>query len=361
VTQILRNRVSRLVLIFVVLWPFFHQTLISAVQSESDSWTEKDRLAAAYFFYWHDVYTGNHIVWSDGGDQLQDHPPKSRMNNYSYAVVNWHRRELLDMIKARIDIVLPVFWWNDTERFWSYPGLNNLVTASDQLIAQGKKPPRIGMFCDTTALQYQNKNRPPSVSNKKGRQMFYDFIAEFFRIVPERLWAMIDSLDYPFKLAGSVYLQNTGLWKRHNFHLADANFDGRQHNGADFRISDSYWFDNQPDYFGRVWVSKSMPINNAPDLMDIEDVTIKSGQDMNITITAADPDGDYTNLIIHKAPSFVKLVTDGEGRNSLEVKPKDKDARSAPYRIVLLAKDTGNPPLADAAKFRIQVDKKKQK
>lgn len=125
---------------------------ISPAQTIPSSWTTDDKIVAAYYFYWYDVYSGLHFVVPDGSDALTDHPPDAYLSNYSYKEIAWHRRELLDMMEAQIDIVLPIYWGSDVEAYWNIPGLQNLVSATQDLVDEGSTPPKIGMFFDTTAL-----------------------------------------------------------------------------------------------------------------------------------------------------------------------------------------------------------------
>jgi hypothetical protein len=151
------------------------------------TWTPNDKLVAAYYFYWYDIYTGSGFIDPDGSDAITNHPPDSYLANYSYKDVSWHRRELLDMMTAQIDIVLPVYLGNDGDVFWSKPGLQNLVSATQALIGEGRTPPKIGMFFDTTALKMQNNDEPPDITTETGKALFYTMIADFFVLVPSSL------------------------------------------------------------------------------------------------------------------------------------------------------------------------------
>ena len=116
-------------------------------QSAPSTWTTDDKLVAAYYFYWYDIYTGAHFIAPDGSDFITNHPPDSYLADFSYTEVSWHRRELLDMMAARIDIALPVFFGDRfNEPDWSILGLQKLVEAEQALIGEGQVPPKIGMF-----------------------------------------------------------------------------------------------------------------------------------------------------------------------------------------------------------------------
>ena len=89
------------------------------------------------------------------------------------------RDQLLDLMAAGVDVVLPIYWGDDSNLFWSQSGLRNLVTAEQALIGEGRTPPRIGMSYDTTALQYQNGHIPPDLTTSAGKSLFYGMIADF--------------------------------------------------------------------------------------------------------------------------------------------------------------------------------------
>jgi hypothetical protein len=102
-------------------------------------------LIATSYFYWYDIETGAHILNADGSDALTDHPPT--LKGFSYKSVDWHARQLEDMIAAGIDVVLPVYWGTPLDDHgFSDAGLPKLVEARQRLLAAGKRPPAIGMF-----------------------------------------------------------------------------------------------------------------------------------------------------------------------------------------------------------------------
>jgi hypothetical protein len=87
----------------IMLLPFaLLQGPVIPSRSAPSTWTPNDKLVAAYYFYWYDIYTGEHFIDPDGTDAITNHPPDSYLANYSYTEVSWHRRELLDMMAAQI-------------------------------------------------------------------------------------------------------------------------------------------------------------------------------------------------------------------------------------------------------------------
>ncbi len=167
--------------------------------ADTSSFGPSERVVTTAYFYWYDVYTSAHIINSDGSDALTDHPPT--LAGFSYKSKSWHRTELLDMIEAGIDVVLPVYWGEPSQRVpgqpvsaqpWSFSGLPPLVQAREELLSQGKKPPAIGMFYDTSTLQHNAAGRRIDLTTDYGRQWFYESIRDFFSIIPPKHWAMID-------------------------------------------------------------------------------------------------------------------------------------------------------------------------
>ncbi len=161
-------------------------------RSEDAPASPVQKRAAAYYFYWY-RQPDNHWVCPDC---LTDHPPDAYVNDsviaYSWADPNWHRRELLDLMAAGIEIVLPVYWGDTSNLYWSNEGLDKLVLAEQSLIADGKSPPQIGMFYDTSALKAQN-GTPPDLTTTAGKGLFFSMIQAFFDRIPDHsLWAKVD-------------------------------------------------------------------------------------------------------------------------------------------------------------------------
>ena len=175
--------------------PHVHPTPADFVGAHSFAST--NRLVGTYYFYWYCTDTKEHIINSENGsDGLTDHP--LTLNDFCYRSVTWHKKQLNDMIDAGIDFALPVFWGAPSERdpkaslYWSYAGLSPLVEAREQLLHEGKHPPAIGLFYDTSTLQYNGSHTHVDLTSDYGRQWFYSTIRDFFSAVPPKHWAMID-------------------------------------------------------------------------------------------------------------------------------------------------------------------------
>ncbi len=164
-----------------------------------ESFAATDDLVFTYYFYWYDVYSGAHI-WDNAqqtDDALQDHP--ASMTDFSWKSVAWHKQELLDIMAAGIDVILPIYWGSAREmEGWSVEGLVKLVQAEEELIAEGKKPPKIGLFFDTTTLFYgeyvlRSEDAQTDLSTSFGKAYFYKHLRDFFSLIPPALWARIDN------------------------------------------------------------------------------------------------------------------------------------------------------------------------
>lgn len=174
----------------------------------SRSFTAGERVVLTSYFYWYDAYSGAHLTNSDGSDALTDHPPT--LTGFSYRSVAWHRQQLLDMMDAGIDVLLPVYWGEPSQRVagrpiseqpWSFAGLPPLVAARAELLAQGKRPPRIGMFYDTSTLDHNAAGRRIDLTTDYGRQWFYESLRDFFSLIPPRDWAMVEGKPIVFLYA----------------------------------------------------------------------------------------------------------------------------------------------------------------
>ncbi len=167
--------------------------------------TTNDRVVLTTYFYWYDIFTGAHIRNPDGSDALTTHPPT--LEGFSYKLVSWHKEQLEDMIAAGIDVVLPVYWGEPSQRIpgkppleqpWSFAGVVRLVEARQALVDAGKKPPAIGMFYDTSTLQWNAAGKKIDLTTDYGRRWFYESIRDFFSLIPARHWATMEGRPIVF-------------------------------------------------------------------------------------------------------------------------------------------------------------------
>jgi len=163
----------------------------AAQSSQATAFRSGDPLIATTYFYWYDAESKAHVVNHDGTDALTDHPPT--LDGLSFKNVDWHAEQLSDMIAAGIDVVLPVYWGTPLgDQSWSDEGLPKLVAARERLLADGKRPPAIGMFYDTTTLQHNRGGYHVDLTTPAGRLWFYGTIRNFFSQIPPQHRAMID-------------------------------------------------------------------------------------------------------------------------------------------------------------------------
>jgi hypothetical protein len=170
--------------------------LHKADHEHADSFKRGQPIVGTTYFYWYDIDTKSHIIDSDGTDALTDHP--ADMETISYKRPAWHKQQLADMMDAGIDFLMPVFWGVPGKYDgWSFAGLPPLIEAHSQLQAEGKKPPAIGLFYDTSILQWNGFNKDGSnyhvdLTTDFGKQWFYTAIRDFFSLIPPAKWARID-------------------------------------------------------------------------------------------------------------------------------------------------------------------------
>jgi hypothetical protein len=160
--------------------------------AEAPSFAPTDRIVATHYFYWY-RHPDSHF------DQLRLHFPKPESVSYESAA--WHREEMLDVMAAGIDVILPVYWgavdrYDKPDVAFSVRGLPALTRALDSIRRQGKTPPRVGMFYDTTTLLNAVRGAEPrdgraDLRTPEGRDLFYRTIRDFFCQVPPRHWARI--------------------------------------------------------------------------------------------------------------------------------------------------------------------------
>ena len=94
------------------------------------------------------------------------------------------------MTDAGIDVALMVLWGAPSERSgktslaWSYTGLGPLVQAREELLREGKHPPRIGLFYDTSTLRYNEWDTHVDLTTDYGQRWFYATVRDFFSAIP---------------------------------------------------------------------------------------------------------------------------------------------------------------------------------
>jgi hypothetical protein len=163
-------------------------------------------LLCTYYFYWYDDASRQHFLNSDGSDALTDHPP--REEGYSYKSEAWHREQLSEMARAGIDVALPVYWgYPGGEAEWSLKGLEPMARAARSLIRDGLPCPRLGLFYDTSTLQFNPLGYHADLSTPEGRHWLCESAKLFFRAVPQDLWARIGQKPILWLYSGAFAAQ----------------------------------------------------------------------------------------------------------------------------------------------------------
>ena len=70
--------------------------------------------------------------------------------------------------------------------------------AREALVQACRRPTRIGMFYDTSTLQYNREGRRIDLTTGFGREWFSESVRDFFSLIPPAHWAMIDGKPIVF-------------------------------------------------------------------------------------------------------------------------------------------------------------------
>ena len=158
------------------------------------------KIVATHYFYWY--RWPDHHFFDDGkhtDDALQDHFADAEPVSFDSPA--WHGKELRDVMAAGIDVILPVYW-GVPDRYlrggvaFSVLGLPPLVEALDGIASEGRAPPRVGLFYDTSTLltgvrALDEPGKVLDLTTGHGMEVFYRTIRDFFILVPRRHWATV--------------------------------------------------------------------------------------------------------------------------------------------------------------------------
>lgn len=147
---------------------------------------EDQQLIATYYFYWY--------MRREYRENIERYP--STLEGLTCNDVKWHIKQLKDMTRVGIDIVLPVYWGNTAcKHNWSVDGLNKFVRAYKKLYEKGYNLPKIGMFYDTSALKSEKRigdwQEKPDLTTQEGKEFFYLMIRDFYSMIPPSIRARI--------------------------------------------------------------------------------------------------------------------------------------------------------------------------
>jgi len=149
--------------------------LQQADHKRADSFKQGQPIVGTTYFYWYDIDSKSHIIDGDGTDALTTHP--TDMKTISYKRAGWHKRQLVDMMDAGIDFLMPVYWGVPGKYDgWSFAGLPPLVEAHSRLQDEGQD---------------------------FGKDWFYTAIRDFFSLIPPAKWARVEGRPIIFFYASA--------------------------------------------------------------------------------------------------------------------------------------------------------------
>lgn len=169
--------------------------------AQRPTWQDRQRVIGTTYFYW---FRWPNMHFFDDSAQTDDALTDHFVDPTSVDMMSkaWHKKEVSDMIEAGIDTLWPVYWaapgnFNHPRYRLFVDALVPLQEALDELIAEGKSPPRIGMFYDTSSLLNSVRGVIPSsgkadLTTPLGREIFYHTIRSFWSSVHPRHWACIE-------------------------------------------------------------------------------------------------------------------------------------------------------------------------
>ena len=170
--------------------------------ADPSGFTSGKPLVATTYFCWYDDASKAHIVDSDGTDALTDHPPT--LEGFSYNNVDWHIAQFRDMRSAGIDVAMEVYWGiPGSPEHYDNTAVRNMVAARKKMLAAGEEAPAIGMFYDTSTLEWNAKGVHVDLTTPQGKEWFYGTIRDFYSLVPPEHRATIDGKPLVFLYAAA--------------------------------------------------------------------------------------------------------------------------------------------------------------
>jgi hypothetical protein len=128
---------------------------------------------------------------SEGATKLSDHPMSGTGPWMTYDRLDWHRGHLIDVRKAGIDVILPIYGASASDKqHHSVRGIMNLVAALKQLEAESRDYPVVGLHLATGSLT-DSAGEKIDLTTQRGKLRLYAAIKEFFLLVPNRFRAAV--------------------------------------------------------------------------------------------------------------------------------------------------------------------------
>lgn len=120
----------------------------------------------------------------DGASLLASHPLEGAGPWMTYDRVDWHRKQLQDVRKASIDVILPVFRADSTaKQRYALRGLMTLSGALRNLDLTGQDYPLVACYLDTTSLA-DERGEKLDLSDPKAQAKLFVAIREFYQQIP---------------------------------------------------------------------------------------------------------------------------------------------------------------------------------
>ncbi len=171
--------------------------LLAAMLLPEGTAVPAERLVATHYFYWYRWPDEHFAVAGNPGSEGHTHrvPEPEKV---SYLDPAWHEAQFRAMVRAGIDVALPVYWgapgvYERPNIRFARAGMPAMVAAAERL-QKGGDGVRIGLFYDTTTLLNCVRGAAPhsgraDLTTPDGEALFCRTVIEYFEVVPVGLWA----------------------------------------------------------------------------------------------------------------------------------------------------------------------------
>jgi hypothetical protein len=131
----------------------------------------------------------------EGASLFATHPLEGSGPWMTYDSVDWQRSQLVEMRRAGIDIVLPVYRANvAAKQNYAQRGLITLAGALRHLARAGRDYPLVGLYLDTASLA-DSKGGRPDLRDPAAQALLYAAVRDFFINIPRPFRAAIPLND----------------------------------------------------------------------------------------------------------------------------------------------------------------------
>lgn len=175
-----------------------------------------------------------HVVNPDNSSALAHHPLEGTGPWFSYDRADWHRQQLLELRKAGIDVILPIYHGTPRERqLYADKGLLVLASALEYLRRAHQEYPQVGLALDSNALVTMLGDHP-DLRDLAAQAALYGIIRDFYRRIPApfRCTVSLESRDGA-RVGYPVFLSDASAFKEWDSSFASyvrgrfrADFDG---------------------------------------------------------------------------------------------------------------------------------------